>query len=127
LTTDAGKDDGPDYSPDGKYIYFNSDRTGHMQVWRMLADGFESGTNHDRRIRQRLPASFAGRAVDCVLQLSARGGGSSGEQDVMLRLMPAAGGAFKFWARCFGGQGTINVNSWAPNSRNVAYVSYLPF
>jgi hypothetical protein len=41
--------------------------------------------------------------------------------------MPAAGGATRDLGKMFGGQGTINVNSWAPNSRAVAYVSYLPF
>ena len=39
LTTAAGLDDGPDYSPDGQYIYFNSDRTGTMHIWRMKPDG----------------------------------------------------------------------------------------
>src|SRR5579871_3797968 len=34
LTTAKGLDDGPEYSPDGTYIYFNSERTGHMQIWR---------------------------------------------------------------------------------------------
>jgi len=41
LTAAKGLDDGPEYSPDGKYIYFNSERTGHMQIWRMRADGSE--------------------------------------------------------------------------------------
>ena len=39
LTTAIGLDDGPDYSPDGKFIYFNSVRTGLMQIWRMNTDG----------------------------------------------------------------------------------------
>jgi TolB protein len=34
-----GLDDGPEYSPDGAWIYFNSERTGHMQIWRMKPDG----------------------------------------------------------------------------------------
>jgi Tol biopolymer transport system component len=38
-TISDGLDDGPDYSSDGKYIYFNSYRTGHMQIWRMQSDG----------------------------------------------------------------------------------------
>ncbi len=41
LTTAKGLDDGPDYSHDGQYIYFNSERTGLMQVWRMKTDGSE--------------------------------------------------------------------------------------
>ena len=39
LTSAEGLDDGPEYSPDGAWIYFNSDRTGHMQIWRMKPDG----------------------------------------------------------------------------------------
>jgi Tol biopolymer transport system component len=39
LTITDGLDDGPDYSPDGRWIYFNSDRTGRMQIWRMHPDG----------------------------------------------------------------------------------------
>jgi TolB protein len=39
LTHAPGLDDGPEYSPDGKHIWFNSTRTGLMQVWRMEADG----------------------------------------------------------------------------------------
>ena len=39
LTTATGLDDGPEYSPDGKYIYFNTDRTGKMEIWRMHPDG----------------------------------------------------------------------------------------
>ena len=41
LTTAKGLDDGPEYSPDGKWIYFNSVRTGTMQIWRMRPDGSE--------------------------------------------------------------------------------------
>jgi Tol biopolymer transport system component len=41
LTNTKGLDDGPEYTPDGKYIYFNSTRTGLMQLWRMKPDGSE--------------------------------------------------------------------------------------
>jgi TolB protein len=34
-------DDGPDYSPDGQVLYFNSERTGLMKIWRMKPDGSE--------------------------------------------------------------------------------------
>jgi len=60
LTAAKGLDDGPEYSPDGKYIYFNSERTGHMQIWRMRADGSEQEqiTFGERTIGS---AHFAGR------------------------------------------------------------------
>jgi TolB protein len=45
-------------------------------------------------------------------------------KDVMLRLMPVGGGDIQVLAKLFGGQGTINVPSWSPDSRNLAFVSY---
>src|SRR5665647_3240513 len=39
LTTAKGVNDNPEFSPDGKIVYFNSDRSGSMQIWRMQADG----------------------------------------------------------------------------------------
>jgi Tol biopolymer transport system component len=42
----------------------------------------------------------------------------------MLRLMPVGGDEIRVLARLFGGQGTINVPSWSPDSRQVAFVSY---
>ena len=50
--------------------------------------------------------------------------GHPANQDVRLRLMPVAGGAIEELVSLFGGQGTINVPSWSPDSHNVAFVSY---
>ena len=128
LTTDAGKDDGPDYSSDGKYIYFNSDRTGHMQVWRMNVDG----SNQEQITTDEFGNVFPHPSPDgrWIVFCSYPPGAADhpANKDVMLRVMPAAaGGRIQVLGNMFGGQGTINVNSWAPNSRAVAYVSYLPF
>ena len=45
-------------------------------------------------------------------------------KDVMMRMMPADGGAIQVLAKLFGGQGTINVPSWSPDSTSLAFVSY---
>nr|MCU0448789.1 transporter [Bernardetiaceae bacterium] len=37
LTDAPGLDDGPEYSPDGQWIYFNSHRTGRMHLYRWFA------------------------------------------------------------------------------------------
>lgn len=37
FTTAEGVDDRPEFTPDGKYIYSNSVRSGKMQIWRMTA------------------------------------------------------------------------------------------
>ena len=44
-------------------------------------------------------------------------------QRVYLRLMPAAGGKPKVIAYLYGGQGSINVPSWSPDGKKIAFVS----
>lgn len=128
LTDAPGLNDGPEFSPDGKTIWFNSVRTGRMQVWKMNADGtgqvqmtFDTGWN----------AWFPHISPDGhrVVYLAYRAGDlEPGEhlpdKHVQLRMMDAAGGEPWTVLELFGGQGTINVNSWSPDSRYFAYVSY---
>lgn len=39
-------------------------------------------------------------------------------------MMKSDGSELKILAELFGGQGTMNVNSWSPDSRQIAFVSY---
>ena len=124
LTTAKGLDDGPEYSPDGKYIYFNSDRTGMMQIWRMLADGSqqEQVTNDEYNNWFAHPSPDGKWIVLLSYEKDVKGHPEN--KDVTLRIMPAAGGKLEVLGKLFGGQGTINVPSWSPDSRRVAFVSY---
>lgn len=128
LTTAEGLDDGPEYSPDGKYIWFNSVRTGLMQVWRMKADGSEqTQMTFDEQSNAWFPhVSPDGKQV--VYLIYHKGDLEPHQhvanKNVELRLMSAEGGAYKTIVKLFGGQGTINVNSWAPDSKRFAFVSY---
>jgi Tol biopolymer transport system component len=124
LTTAPGLDDGPDYSPDGKLIYFNSERTGTMQIWRMKPDGSaqEQITNDDFNNWFAHPSPDGRWLV--FLSYPKDVTGHPANKDVLLRLMPAGGGDIRVLAKMFGGQGTINVPSWSPDSKNVAFVSY---
>jgi len=126
LTTAPGLDDGPDYSPDGKYIYFNSERSGLMQIWRMKPDGSdqEPVTSDDYNNWFAHP-SPNGRWI-VFLSYAGDVKGHPGGKEVMLRLMTLATGKIQILARLYGGQGTINVPSWSPDSRNIAFVSYQP-
>ncbi len=124
LTTAPGLDDGPDYSPDGKYIYFNSERTGLMQIWRMKPDGSdqEQVTSDDYNNWFAHP-SPNGRWI-VFLSYAREVKGHPPGQDVMIRLLSLANGKIQVLAKLYGGQGTINVPSWSPDSRNLAFVSY---
>ncbi len=124
LTTAPGLDDGPDYTPDGKYIYFNSERTGQMQIWRMRADGSEQEqVTFDEHNNWFPHISPDGKwMVFLSYDLSVKG--HPEDKDVMLRLKSLSDKKITILAKLFGGQGTINVPSWSPDSKKLAFVSY---
>jgi Tol biopolymer transport system component len=125
LTTAKGLDDGPEYSPDGKYIYFNSERTGHMQIWRMKADGSEQEQVFSDDLNNWFPHISPDGQWMVFLTYGAQVKGHPENKDVMLRLMSLADKKITVLAKLFGGQGTINVPSWSPDSKQVAFVSYM--
>lgn len=124
LTTAEKLDDGPDYSPDGKYIYFNSDRSGKMQIYRMSAEGenIEPMTS-DESNNWFGHVSPNGKWM-VFLTYEPDVDGHPANRDVMLRLMNLEDRKITVLAKLFGGQGTINVPSWSPDSKRVAFVSY---
>ena len=124
LTTAQGLDDGPDYSPDGQFIYFNSERSGTMQIWRMKADGTQQEQVTSDEFNNWFPHPSPDGKWLVFLSYDKDVSGHPANMPVRLRLMPRAGGPIVDLARLFGGQGTMNVPSWSPDSRNVAFVSY---
>jgi Tol biopolymer transport system component len=126
LTNTPGLDDGPEYSPDGKYIYFNSVRSGLMQVYRMKADGTEqTQLTHDDFNNWFPHVSPDGKWIVYItfLKDEVKPGDHPFYKHVYLRVMPADGGPSKVVAYLYGGQGTINTPSWAPDSKHLAFVS----
>ena len=125
ITTAKGLDDGPEYSPDGKYIYFNSERTGHMQIWRMKPDGSEQEQVFTDDLNNWFPHISPDGQWMVFLTYGADVKGHPENKDVMLRLMSLADKKITVLTKLFGGQGTINVPSWSPDSTQLAFVSYL--
>ncbi|HEY7498951.1 MAG TPA: hypothetical protein VH740_10575 [Vicinamibacterales bacterium] len=125
ITTADGLDDGPDYSPDGKYIYFNSERTGTMQIWRMRPDGTEQEQVTSDGYNNWFPHPSPDGQRIVFLSYEKDVKGHPENKDVMLRVMTLADKKVTVLAKLFGGQGTMNVPSWSPDSRRVAFVSYL--
>ena len=132
LTTAFGLNDGPEYDCVGEYIWFNSVRTGRMQAWRMKADGSEQAQmTFDMHWNTWFPHISPDREKVVMLayhERDVRPGEHVPNKNVEIRLM--TGSDETGWSeprtilKLFGGQGTINVNSWAPDSKQFAYVRY---
>ncbi|HPG10188.1 MAG TPA: biopolymer transporter TolR [Chitinophagaceae bacterium] len=125
LTNNPTLDDGSEYTPDGKSIYFNSVRTGTMQIWRMKADGsdpeqitFDEYNNWFPHISPNgkwiVYIAFP-KEIDPTTHPF--------YQKVYIKLMPASGGFPKIIGYLYGGQGSMNVPSWSPDSKKIAFIS----
>jgi len=126
LTTCRGLDDGPDYAPDGEWIYYNSYCSGKMEIWRMRADGSRAEQLTRDAYANWFPhPSPDGRWVVFLAYLEDQGEQHPFGKQVKLRLLDRRDGSVRdLTPPFFGGQGTINVPSWAPDSRHVAFVAF---
>jgi Tol biopolymer transport system component len=126
ITFDFDHCDGPDYTPDGQWIWFNGEKAGSVQLWRVRPDG----TNVEQMTRDERVNWFPHPSPDRrhVLYLAYETGtkGHPANRTVELRLIPASGGAPRTLISLMGGQGTINVPCWSPGSGEFAFVRYSP-
>jgi Tol biopolymer transport system component len=126
LTSTEGLDDGPEYAPDGKFIYINSYRTGMMQIWRMHADG----TSPEQMTFDAHPNWFAhiapnNKVATIITYLEDQKQSHPFGRQVQLRLLDlTTKKVTNLTDPFYGGQGTINVPSWSPDGKQFAYVRY---
>ncbi len=97
-----------------------------MQIWRMKPDGSEqeqvtTDKYHDWFTH---PSPDGKWIVYGTFGTDVPAGSHPANKDVMLRLMDLQTKEIKVMAKLFGGQVTINVPSWSPDSQQVAFVSY---
>jgi hypothetical protein len=129
LTDSPGLNDGPEFTPDGQWIYFNSTRTGKMQIWRMKPDGSAQEQVTNDEFNNWFPhISPDGKWIVIISYWTdINPTDHPYYKHCYLRLLPAAGGQPKVIAYVYGGQGTINVPSWSPDSGRIAFVSNTDF
>ena len=134
LNSNPHQDDGPDYSPDGRWIYINSDRSGKEAVWRFPADGagHEDG-KAEMVVSDGLEDWFPHLSPDGTKMVYIgypAGTATHNPRDARIQLKLVAvdhdkvSATRKTLVEAIGGQGTMNVNSWAPDSMRFAYVTY---
>jgi TolB protein len=137
LTSRGGYDDGPEYARDGKWIYFNSNRSGGWDIWRMPPDGAGPNDSKAEQVtNDQLEDWFPHISPDgkwMVFLSFPKGTAGHGDKmdGVVLRMRTTPGkkvkpGKIEVLTKFFGGQGTINVNSWSPDAKKFAYVVYEP-
>ena len=125
LTSEPGLDDGPEYSADGKYIYYNSFRSGSMELWRMRPDGSQKKQLTEDELSNWFPhPSPDGNHLVFLSYLEDQGQAHPALKNVALRLYDLKNGNITTLCTFTGGQGTINVPSWAPDGKKFAFVSY---
>ncbi len=125
LTTGSGISDDPDYSADGKWIYFNSDRAGGlMQIWRMRPDGTgaEQVTSDDFNNWTPHPSPDGKSIVIVSYNKDVKGHPTA--TDMALRILNISDGKIRVLVNLIGGAGTDNVPDWAPGGNRLAFVSF---
>jgi Tol biopolymer transport system component len=122
VTDDEFADDGSEYGPDGEWIYFNSERAGQAQLFRIKGDVVEQLTS-DERVNWFPHPSPDGSLIAYVSFPPGTEGHPADVEDVRVRLLEGSG-RIREVATVFGGQGTMNVPSWSPDGQYFAYVAY---
>jgi TolB protein len=125
----SGHLDGPEYSPDGAWLFFNTEefarRPGHAQLARMPAEGGQIERLVESESVDWFPHLSPDGELASYLSFPPGTLGHPPDLDVEVRLVRTADWGDAVWRfPLYGGQGTINVNSWSPDSSRFAFVAY---
>lgn len=129
LDTGAGHLDGPEWSPDGDWIYFNTetftDVPGHAQLARIPDPGGAAERLHTSDTVDWFPHLSPNSRFASYIVFPPGTLGHPADLDVEVRVVATSDWSVPIQRYpLYGGQGTINVNSWSPNSTHFAFVAY---
>lgn len=137
MTVNKAQDDGPEYSGDGKWVYFNSKRSGKWDGWRMPTDGAGAddklakrvtfGTDTQDYFAHISPDSKWIYTISYPMDQPDHQFIGAGMKIKVLRLedgVAAKGAELKTVSTFYGGQGSGNTSGWAPDSSKFAWTVY---
>ena len=124
LTSGTGISDDPDFSADGQYIYFNTDRWGGMQIARMRPDGSHVEQVTFDNFRNWTPhPSPDGKSI-VFISYPPDVTTHAANKDIALRILSTSDNKIRVLTNLVGGDGSMNVSNWSPDSKHLAFVSY---
>ena len=124
LTTGAGLSDDPDFSPDGKWVYFNTDRWGGMQIGRMHPDGSQVEQVTFDQFRNWTPHPSPDGKMIVFISYAPDVTTHAANKDISLRILSTTDNSIRTLVNLVGGDGSMNVANWSPDSKSLAFVSY---
>jgi Tol biopolymer transport system component len=95
-----------------------------MQIWRMHPDGTQQEQFFPSETNDWFPHISPDGKWMVYISFEAGVTGHPPDKDVQLQMMSLPDKKTKVLATLFGGQGTMNVPSWSPDSSKIAFVSY---
>ena len=126
LTKGEGQCDGPEFSADGRLIYYNCDRGGHAQIWVMNCDGQNQRPLFSDACVNWFPHPSPDGKHLIFIAYPPGTEGHPADLLVEIRRCDPDGSNRKTLITLTGGQGTMNVPNWSQGSRAFAFVRYNP-
>lgn len=122
LTNNVGRNYGPQFTPDGNFILFCSDRSGSMQIWKMKPDGSEPTQLTKTESNNWFPRLSLNGTYAVFVTYPEATRGDPANNPVEVRRLNLTTGANDQMARLIGGP--TSAPTFSPGNNQLTFVSY---